>query len=131
MAFQKGHKLAPGGQRPGAGRKPNWFKSLVKEEMLKNKANGVRLVGQISRGEPVFERVMHEAFKIVRLKVGPTPSEIISANEFLRDSLFGKPGQAIKHSGDVGIDLFGAVRQAEKERGLVSDLDDDEDEEAA
>ena len=35
MPFEPGHKLAPGGKRPGAGRKPDQFKRLFEQAAKK------------------------------------------------------------------------------------------------
>lgn len=122
--FEPKNKHGKGGARENAGRKPSWFKELCEEELEKNEAKGIRLVGEISRGEAKFKRVMHEAFKIVTIEVGPQASDIISANEFLRDSAVGRPTQAIEHTGAVGVDIFDLIRRAETERGLPSSFDE-------
>jgi hypothetical protein len=121
--FQKGHKFAKGGARKGSGRKPNWLKALCEEEMQKNKAQGIRLIGQIARGEAVVEKVMHEAFKIVRIKTAASPGELIQANEFLRDTFQGRPTQAVDLGDATSINLFTIVQRAEEERGLPSSFE--------
>lgn len=113
-----------GGARPGAGRKPSWFKELCEEEMQKNKAAGLRLVGKISRGEAEVEKIFSSEGRIIRAKTGPAPNDIIAANQFLRDSSVGKPVTAIEHTGEVGVDIFDLIRRAEAERGLPSSFDE-------
>lgn len=122
--FEKGNKFGKGGARAGAGRKPSWFKELCEEELTKNKAAGVRLVGEISRGEAVVEKIFQFEGEAVRVETGPAPGDIIAANEFLRDSSVGRPAQAIEHTGEIGVDIFDLIRRAEKERGLPSSFDD-------
>lgn len=122
--FEKGHKLARGGARKGAGRKPSWFKQVCEEQLAKNKIAGIKLVGEISRGSAVVEKVFQHEGDIIRADTKPSPTDIIAANEFLRDSSFGRPTQAIEHGGEIGVDIFDLIKRAEKERGLPSSFDD-------
>lgn len=91
-----------GGKREGAGRKPSWFKIACEEELKKDKHKAIKLIGRIARGEQTFEKVFNSDNGIVTAIIKPSASEIIDAAEFLRDSGFGKPVQALS-----GIDENG------------------------
>lgn len=117
--FKKGNPGGPGGARKNSGPKPSWFKSLCEEEMRKNKARGIRLVGEISRGEAEFEKAFNDDGAILKANVKPSAHEVIAANEFLRDSAIGKPTQSVTVDATVGVNIFEFVKEARQKRGLA------------
>ena len=122
--FEKGHKFAKGGKRAGAGRKPNWFKELCAEELEKNKAAGIQLIGKIYRGEADIEHASVSFGQVVKYTLKPSAQDSIAAGVFLRDSSEGRPAQAVNLGGKVSLDIFDIIRRAEEERGLPSSFDD-------
>lgn len=117
--FAKGNKFAKGGRRPGAGAKPNWFKELCQDLYKKNKLAERAALIAIGADVDAFiteqgEVIPHQARANVQL----------DAIRYLGENGFGKPAQAVEHSGEMGIDIFGLIREAEEERGLPSSFDD-------
>lgn len=116
--FAKGNPGGPGGARPGSGRKANWFKELCEAELNKNKGEAVRLIGKIARGEAEFDKVFCSEGRVIKAPVAPAAGEIVAAAEFLRDSSFGKPTQAVEFTGDTVVNLIDAIKAARSQRGL-------------
>lgn len=111
--FKKGNKGGTGGARAGAGRPPNWLRDLCREELLKNRAKGVRLIGDIHRGEAKFQRVFcSKDGDIVRAEIGPSETGIVAAAQFLADRAAGKPKQALDVTGSLTLeDLVAGSRE--------------------
>lgn len=53
--FQKGNKLAKGGSRPGAGKKPDWFKAKMRE--IASHPEALKFLSECSRGKNVDQAV--------------------------------------------------------------------------
>lgn len=117
-SFQKGNKYGKGGKRPGSGRNPSWFKDLCREELQKNKADAIRKIGLISRGELPVEKLFCSEGGVITAVTKPSPGDMISATEFLRDSSEGKPTQAVEVTGDAVVNLIDAIKAARSQRGL-------------
>lgn len=47
--FQKGNKLAKGGKREGAGRKPDELKALIREELLKHGTSAIEVLVKLMK----------------------------------------------------------------------------------
>lgn len=122
--FQKGHKFAKGGARPGSGRKPSWFKELCQDKMRKHKLIEIAVNIAIGKPEDEFitdqgECIPHRAKANVRLE----------AIKFITEHGVGKPNQAIEHSGNTGgVNIFQLIREAEAERNLPSSFEEGRDE---
>lgn len=116
--FPKGNKLAKGGKREGSGRKPDWFKRFCEEELAKDEAKALRLIGKIARGEAKFERGFANDGRVTIVQIGGSASDIISAGEFLRDSSVGKAPTTVDHQ-STGNKTFSIVIQG------MDDVNDD------
>ncbi len=95
MAFQKGHKLAPGGKRKDAGRDPDWLKQQVRDIIGKDKL--VQRLAQIARGDNIDQPLSNG-------EVVPIPAPVAEQRKAILDLLergYGKVVQGIEHSGDV------------------------------
>lgn len=74
--FQKGNPGGPGGPRPGAGRKPDELKSMLREALLKphDKNEGIEAVAnrlrEIAFGAEDDDTALRAAVKILEYSVG-------------------------------------------------------------
>lgn len=90
MAFEKGHKLAPGGARPGAGRTPDWLKARCQE--IVDKVKVIEFLGSVVAGEDV-EQAVGDQGEVIR--VPASVRDKIKASEILLDRAYGKVGQPV------------------------------------
>lgn len=116
--FEKGNKLAKGGARPGAGRKPDWFKEEMQKLATTDKA--VKFLKDCIEGEDVDEFITDQGECIPHRAKADTR---IRAWEAVADRGFGRPTQQVHQTGTQGINLFQLIREAEEERGLPSSFD--------
>jgi hypothetical protein len=104
----------PGGARKNAGRKPDWFK-LQCQQILSSK-KFLDFCQNVIDGNDITQA---GAFGPVTAPA--TIKDRIRAAEFLRDSGFGKPAQAVALTDTNGADLSAVLTltaQARSERGL-------------
>lgn len=88
MGFAKGHKLAKGGARPGAGRKKSLAKQL-EAEFIKDKENEAEF------GFALFVREMHNARNSRKFR--------LYAANMVMDRVWGKPKEKNEQSGELVI----------------------------
>lgn len=124
--FEKGHKLAKGGARKGAGRKPNWYKALA-EKLIREKKLLPRLA-DMAAGAPIVKKqiIVGEGkdAKRITLKSAADAGTQVYAADKLFDRAWGKAAQEVQHTGKEGVDIFDLIRRAEDERGLPRSFDD-------
>ena len=112
MAFKKGHKLAPGGKREGAGRTPEW----LKQECAKHAPDLIQFLVKVAKGEDM-EQAVGDQGEIIR--VPAAVRDRVKATEILLDRGFGKAIQSVDVSGKIDLGAVAAYMvTAEKERGL-------------
>lgn len=97
MAFQKGHKLAPGGARDGSGRPPDWLRQKC-QEIIDKKAV-LEFLGGVVAGEN-FEQVVNSDGEVIALP--PPLKDRIKASELLLDRGYGKAAQSLALSNPDG-----------------------------
>lgn len=118
MAFKKGHKLAKGGKREGAGRKPDWLREKCQNIVSDKKI--IERLAQIAAGELVDTTTTIDG----RLIPVPAPmaAQVKAAAELL-DRGFGKSVQTI--AGDPERPLISSVAllplQSKGESGGIVD----------
>lgn len=113
MAFEKGHKLAPGGAREGSGRPLGWLKDKCQD--LIEKKQIIEFLADVASGE-YTEFVVVNGEKTTAQRSADADVRIKAAKELL-DRGFGKAPQALEVSGNVNMNLIEAVKQARAQRG--------------
>lgn len=78
MAFQKGHKLAPGGAREGAGRPLDWLKEQTRDIIRKDKL--VERLGLIASGKDIPQPLSNG-------EVVPIPAPVAEQRKAILDLL--------------------------------------------
>lgn len=92
MPFQKGHKLATGGARAGAGRPSDWLRDKCQELFKKNKL--AEFIADVASGEYTEFIVSPTGIK-TELKKSADAKDRMKAAEMLKDWGYGKAMQAI------------------------------------
>lgn len=116
MALLKnGVKQAPGGYRPGAGRKPDWFKAKMRQ--IASRKESIEFIEGCIDGKKV-DRIVHEG-KIIP---APPPANVkLAAWIEAKNTGYGKPHVNIEHTGinSIGLpELLLLAEQSRAERGL-------------
>lgn len=96
MPFQKGNKLSKGGARPNAGRDSEWLKAECQK--IIEKYDLIGFLGKVAAGERVEKTVLPSG------EVVETPANTkdrLKASEMLLDRKYGRPSQALEHSGEI------------------------------
>lgn len=94
MPFQKGHKLATGGKREGAGRPAEWLKEKCREAG----PNLIKFLIAVANGENM-EQVVTGAGETVG--VPAAVKDRIKAAEIVLERGYGKVPQGLEHSGEI------------------------------
>lgn len=99
--FQKGHKLAKGGARPGSGRDSDWLRDKCRALVEKHKL--IEFVAAVASGEYV-QNVVSPTGEKLAMKVSAEVKDRLRATEMLNDRGWGKAPQAldVKGSGPGG-----------------------------
>ena len=99
MPFKSGNKLATGGHRANAGRKPDWLKdkcqAIIKDKKL------IEFLADVAAGEPFIEKfaiVDSKTTPIEKMRQSADVKDRLKAVEMLLDRGFGKAIQVL--SGD-------------------------------
>lgn len=111
MAFKKGHKLAKGGAREGAGRPSNWLKAKC-TKIIKNKKL-IEFLGDVASGKPFIHKVALVAgTKEVFQKTidSADVKDRLKALEMLLDRGFGKAAQAISNPDGSAVEGMVIIR---------------------
>lgn len=85
-----------GGRREGSGRKPDWLKERCRELIDSNKL--LDYAARVAAGKEYEDRVTKDGESY---KVGVSTHDRLHAFEILMDRGFGKPIQALEHTGSV------------------------------
>lgn len=97
--LKHGVKRANGGYRPGAGRKPDWFKAECRKLATSKKT--LAFLKSVVEGDPVEEKKVFEGQEAVTVLVSASVDARIRAWNSLMDRGFGKPEQTVEHTGDA------------------------------
>lgn len=92
MAFKKGNRLAKGGKRPNAGRKPDEFKALMRE--IASSKEAVELVRGAIEGKEVDEFLVLQTG--VQVPVKPDAATRLKFLQYATDHGYGKPNQPVE-----------------------------------
>jgi hypothetical protein len=119
--FTKGNKLAPGGARPGAGRKTNAFKD--KAARILDRAKGLEYLGRVLEGKEFVEKEVlpKGAPAPIQVKEFPDHTARMMAFDRLKGTAHGKDRQEIELTGELEmthIQLSTIIRHARGSRGL-------------
>jgi hypothetical protein len=114
--FEKGNKMAKGGKRVGAGRKPGWYKELAQKIVDRKKL--IQRLGKFGAGEAFETRVIEKDGATIKVKEPPSFGEQIQAIDKLLDRGFGKPKQEVELSGGIDVNMADVARKARLARGL-------------
>lgn len=101
MPFQKGHKLAPGGKREGAGRTPSWFREQCQKAI--EEAKGIEFARDVLAGKD-FPQLATGEGEVIPLP--PALKERIKALEWLTERGYGKPEQPITGPDGESLNLL-------------------------
>lgn len=96
VAFQKGHKLAPGGKREGAGRPGDWLRKYTQRIVKRDKL--IARLALIARGGDIPQPLNNG-------EVVPIPAPVAEQRKAILDLLergYGKVTQPLEHSGEIG-----------------------------
>ncbi len=113
--FQKGHKLSKGGARVNSGRKPDWFREKMRA-IATNEA-ALQFLEETVLGKDVDEFITQQGECIPHRAKAETR---LKAWEAAADRGFGKPTQAIEHTGANG----GPIRLEDLVAGSKKDGDE-------
>lgn len=97
MPFQKGHKLATGGKREGAGRPADWLKEKCQEIVQKEKL--IEFMGDVAAGKE-FPQLATGDGEVLLLP--PSIKDRRAATEWLVDRGYGKVSQPVEGSLEIG-----------------------------
>jgi hypothetical protein len=97
--FEKGNKARLGSKNPKAGRSPDWLKAEC--DKILDRCKLFEFLGAVVAGEPV-ERESGEDGGC--LLVAASVRDRLKAAEMLLDRRFGRPTQAVEHSGTVSLE---------------------------
>lgn len=114
----KDPRIAPGGARKGAGRKPDWFKEEM--QRLATTVYAIQFLEDCISGKDVDEYITDQGECIPHRAKADTR---IRAWEAVADRGFGRPTQQVHQTGTNGVNIFQLIREAEEERGLPSSFE--------
>ncbi len=97
--FTKGHKLAPGGARQGAGRPPEWLKERCREAG----PQVIEFLIEVSTGGPM-EQVVNAAGETIG--VPAAVKDRIKAAEIVLNRGYGMPNQPISNADESNLNLI-------------------------
>lgn len=89
-----------GGKRPGSGRPPDWLKEKCQSAVDKNAL--IDLITRIATGEETEQHITKDGDVV---DVAPSAMVRLRAIEMLLDRGYGKPTQALEHSGSMSLTL--------------------------
>lgn len=93
-------KPGVGGKRPGAGRKPDWFKKKCQKIATSDKV--LKFLQSVVEGEPIEakQKVLRNG-EVKTVWESASVESRVKAWTALMDRGFGKPEQPVEHSGEV------------------------------
>lgn len=128
---EKDSRIAHGGKREGAGRKPDWYKRECERLIRSNRL--LERLGKLAAGKAIEVQTTQwvDGKKKKDGTPGPKVQKLITerhaakfdtqiyAVDKLMERAWGKPRQEIEHiGGALEIDIVGLIQKAEEERGL-------------
>ena len=98
--LKNGNPTGKGGARPGAGRKPDWFKK--KCQQLATSPKAIRFLQAMINGDPIEEKMqMGPAKDPVKIMVSASPESRVKAWATVCERGFGKAPQDVKVGGEI------------------------------
>lgn len=110
MAFKKGHKLAPGGARKGAGRKPDELKERARS--IGDPVKILQFYWDVANGEDLEQVVTDSG---VSIAVPAPVKDRLRAGELYLDRVEGKVTTPLEHSGEVNGSQILLIRSPGRE----------------